>query len=204
MALARRARHGAARRGVPGCGDVELDDLVSAVRLPPGVALDLGGIGKGAAADEVSAELLAADVPGVGGVLVNLGGDLRARGDAPAPHGWVVDVDDPLAHRAHRRARARGAAPSPPARSCGGRGPRGERALHHLIDPRTGEPAESGLASVTVVAGEAWRAEVLAKAAFVAGRRRRRRWSSEAGATGLFVTDDGEVVELDGLEPFRP
>ena len=65
----------------PGCGDVEVDDVVHAVRLPRGVALDLGGIGKGAAADEVSAELLAAGVPGVLGVLVNLGGDLRARHD---------------------------------------------------------------------------------------------------------------------------
>src|SRR5439155_1850231 len=72
----------------PGCGAIELDDLVSAVRLPRGVALDLGGIGKGAAADQVATELLDAAVPGVLGVLVNLGGDLRARGDAPSPHGW--------------------------------------------------------------------------------------------------------------------
>src|SRR6478609_1597548 len=68
---------------VPGCGEVELDSLVSAVRLPVGVALDLGGIGKGAAADEVSDALLDAGVPGVTGVLVNMGGDLRARGAAP-------------------------------------------------------------------------------------------------------------------------
>ena len=61
---------------VPGCGAVELDPLVRAVRLPPGVTLDLGGIGKGYAADEVSAALVAAAVPGVRGVLVNLGGDL--------------------------------------------------------------------------------------------------------------------------------
>ena len=153
---------------VPGCGDVELDSLVSAVRLPVGVALDLGGIGKGYAADEVSAELLDAGVPGVTGVLVNLGGDLRARGDAPQPHGWVVDVDDPLATgRTGLLAFAEGAiATSTKLRRAW---TRGGRTLHHLIDPRTGEPAESGLASVTVVAGEAWRAEVLAKAAFVAG-----------------------------------
>ena len=153
---------------MPGCGDVELDSLVSAVRLPVGVALDLGGIGKGAAADEVSAELLAAGVPGVTGVLVNLGGDLRARGEAPQPHGWVVDVDDPLdTGRTGLLAFAEGAiATSTKLRRAW---TRGERTLHHLIDPRTGEPAESGLASVTVVAGEAWRAEVLAKAAFVAG-----------------------------------
>jgi thiamine biosynthesis lipoprotein len=188
---------------VPGCGDVELDDVVSAVRLPPGVALDLGGIGKGEAADEVSAELLAAGLPGVVGVLVNLGGDLRARGVAPAPHGWVVDVDDPLGTgRTGVLALAEGAiATSTKLRRAW---TRGDRSLHHLIDPRTGEPAESGLASVTVVAGEAWRAEVLAKAAFVAGADEGRATIERAGATGLLVTDAGDVIELDGLSGFRP
>ncbi|HEY3672066.1 MAG TPA: FAD:protein FMN transferase [Acidimicrobiia bacterium] len=188
---------------VPGCGDVELDSLVSAVRLPAGVALDLGGIGKGAAADEVSAELLDAGVAGVTGVLVNLGGDLRARGDAPRPHGWVVDVDDPLATgRTGLLALAEGAiATSTKLRRTW---TRGDRTLHHLIDPRTGEPAESGLASVTVVAGEAWRAEVLAKAAFVAGVDDGPALVEAAGATGLLVTDDGDVLELDGLIRFRP
>ena len=47
---------------VPGCAAIELDPLVSAVRLPAGRALDLGGIGKGYAADVVSAELLDAGV----------------------------------------------------------------------------------------------------------------------------------------------
>ena len=187
---------------VPGCGDVELDDLVGAVRLPAGVALDLGGIGKGAAADEVSTGLLDAHVPGVTGVLVNLGGDLRARGEAPSPHGWVVDVDDPLATgRTGLLAFAEGAiATSTKLRRAW---TRGDRALHHLIDPRRGEPAESGLASVTVVAGEAWRAEVLAKAAFVAGADDGGALIEASGATGLFVTDAGEVVELAGLSRFR-
>jgi thiamine biosynthesis lipoprotein len=187
----------------PGCGDIELDDLVRAVRLPLGVTIDLGGIGKGAAADEVSAVLLAAGVPGVTGVLVNLGGDLRARGAAPAPNGWVVDVDDPLrTGRAGLLALGEGAvATSTRLRRTW---TRGDRSLHHLIDPRTGAPADTGLASVTVVAGEAWRAEVLAKAAFVAGAREGAALVGAAGATGLLVTDDGDVVALPGLDRFRP
>jgi thiamine biosynthesis lipoprotein len=201
------ARTGAPATGertpAPGCAEVELDPVVSAVRLPRGVALDLGGIGKGAAADAVSAELFDAALPGVRGVLVNLGGDLRVRGDAPEPHGWVVDVDDPLGTgRTGLLAFAHGAvATSTKLRRAW---ERGGRALHHLIDPRTGAPAEAGLASVTVVAGDAWRAEVLAKAAFVAGAGEGARLVGAAGATGLFVTDDGEVIELPGLAPFRP
>jgi thiamine biosynthesis lipoprotein ApbE len=60
------------------------------------------------------------------------------------------------------------------------------------------------LASVTVLAGEAWRAEVLAKAAFVAGPSLAASIVAEAGATGLLVTDGGEVIELAGLSAFRP
>lgn len=192
-----------ASAAAPGCAGIELDDLVSAVRLPPGVALDLGGIGKGAAADQVSAELLDRGVAGVRGVLVNVGGDLRARGEAPSPHGWVVTIDDPLHTGATGLlALAEGAITT--STKLRRTWTRGDRTIHHLIDPRTGAPAESGLASVTVVSGEAWRAEVLAKAAFIAGLDDGRALIEEAGATGLFVTDDADVVELHGLSAFRP
>jgi len=152
------------------------------MQLRAGVAPDLGRIGKGAAADEVSAELLAADVPGVVGVLASLGGDLRAGGVAPAPHGWVVAVDDPLGTTAAaapacwRWPRAPIATSTKLRRAWTG----GDRSLHHLIDlidPRTGEPAESGLASVTVVAGE----RVACRGVGHGGVRRRSRRRSGTG-----------------------
>jgi thiamine biosynthesis lipoprotein len=76
--------------------------------------------------------------------------------------------------------------------------------LHHLIDPRTGSPVDSGLASVTVVAPEAWQAEILAKAAFIAGRDAADVIADAPGATGLLVHDDGVVDELPGLARYRP
>ena len=57
----------------PGCGAIEVDEALGAVRLPPGVRLDLGGIGKGRAADLIHRQLLEE----VEGACVNLGGDLR-------------------------------------------------------------------------------------------------------------------------------
>jgi thiamine biosynthesis lipoprotein len=184
----------------PGCADILLDPVVLSVRLPPGVSLDLGGIGKGFAADLVARELVDG---GAKGALVNLGGDLRAIGRAPAPAGWVVEVDDPLETKATGLlAIAEGAiATSTRLRRAWERG--GEP-MHHLIDPRTGRPADSGLASVTIVSGEAWRAEVLAKAAFLAGVAEAPELVRATGATGLLVTEGGEVVELPGLEAFRP
>ena len=67
----------------------------------------------------------------------------RPRGRA-APHGWVVGRRRSARHRTHRAARASARARSPRARGCGGRGSRGDVALHHLIDPRTGAPARVG------------------------------------------------------------
>jgi len=183
----------------PGCAAIELDARLHAITLPSGVALDLGGIGKGYAADLVARELVDG---GSRGVLVNLGGDLRALGAAPEPHGWIVAVDDPLQTDATGMlALTEGAvATSTRLRRVW---QRDGRWLHHLIDPRTGLPATSGLASVTVVTGDAWRAEVLAKAAFIAGPVDGGGLITESGATGLLVYDDGRVEELDGLADFR-
>jgi thiamine biosynthesis lipoprotein len=183
----------------PGCSGIVLDARVSAITLPPGVALDLGGIGKGYAADLVAREVVD---DGARGALVNLGGDLRAIGAAPEPHGWVVEVDDPLATGATGILTLREGAIATSTRLRRA-WERDGRVLHHLIDPRTGLPAESGLASVTVVAGEAWRAEVLAKSAFIAGAAEGRGLISDAGATGLFLYDDGRVEDLEGLAKFR-
>ncbi|MBV8950122.1 MAG: FAD:protein FMN transferase [Actinobacteria bacterium] len=188
-------------RPAPGCEGIELDPVVRAVRLPPGVRLDLGGIGKGFAADLVAMELRAA---GAAGACVNLGGDLRVSGEPPdgAP-AWVVAVDDPAgAGKLGNLVLAEGGVATSTRVRRAWR--RGGRALHHLLDPESGAPAARGLASVTVLAAEACWAEVLAKAAFVGGAADGARVIRDHGATGLLVHDDGLVDELDGLRAFRP
>ena len=183
----------------PGCAAIALDTRVRAITLPSGVAVDLGGIGKGYAADLVALELVDA---GARGALVNLGGDLRVLGVAPEPYGWVIEVDDPLdtGDTGMLALREGAVATSTRLRRTW---VRDGRSLHHLIDPRTGLPAATGLASVTVVAGEAWRAEVLAKAAFIAGPVDGGAVITDAGATGLLVNDDGRVDDLPGLAAYR-
>jgi thiamine biosynthesis lipoprotein len=196
-AVARPAGEAARQESRP----VTIDRLIGAVRLPAGVAIDLGGIGKGYTADLVAQELLDA---GARGVLVNMGGDLRALGEPPAPGAWVVEIDDPLGTGHTGMVTLGTGAIATSTRLRRAWTTADGREQHHLIDPRTGEPAHSGLASVTVLAGEAWRAEVLAKAAFVAGAEEGAALVEAAGATGLLITDAGEVVEFGGLDGFRP
>ncbi|MGZ8766524.1 MAG: FAD:protein FMN transferase [Acidimicrobiia bacterium] len=183
-----------------GCAGIALDPLVHAVTLPTGTTLDLGGIGKGLSADRLASELLKA---GAIGVCADLGGDVRVSGTGPRAGAWPVTVDDPLATGATGSLSIRdGAVATSTHLRRSWR--RGGRTVHHLVDPRTGEPAAAGLASVTVVAGTTWWAEVLAKAAYIAGPDAGADLIAEAGVTGLFVHDDGQVTELPGLEAFRP
>ena len=183
----------------PGCAGIVLDATVGAVTLPEGVVLDLGGIGKGFAADRVATALLAA---GADGACVNLGGDLRVVGHAPDGSSWTIEVDDPFESGTGTLLLGEGAVATSSRLRRAWR--RGGESVHHLIEPATGASARTGLASVTVVAGEAWWAEVLAKAAFVAGPEVGAALVSGAGATGLLVRDDGRIEELLGLDAFRP
>jgi len=189
-------RLGAVPGGTTGCADIELLPLLPAVRLPPGVRIDLGGIGKGRAADVLTSELLAA---GAGGVCVNLGGDVRVGGTPPEPPGWQVDLDPALAAgRAFHLDDGAVATSTRLRRTWMSDGV----PQHHLVDPQDGRPAWTGLAAVTVLARSAAHAEVLAKAAFVAGPTVGRDLLAGADTTGLFVHDDGRVEDLPGLAPF--
>jgi thiamine biosynthesis lipoprotein len=150
----------------PGPGGVEVLPGTNVVILPPGVTLDPGGIGKGLAAD-LTAELLVH--AGAEGALVNLGGDLRAIGRAPTEEGWAITVDHPIdPDRELLRLALPGGAVATSSRLLR-RWTTSAGEVHHLIDPGTGAPAVTEVVAVTAVAGEAWWAEALTKALFLAG-----------------------------------
>jgi thiamine biosynthesis lipoprotein len=71
-----------------------------------------------------------------------------------------------------------------------------------LIDPATGVPASTGLASVTIVASQAVWAEVLAKAVFVAGPAAGAELAARFGASGVLVHQSGAVTYLPGVGDF--
>jgi thiamine biosynthesis lipoprotein len=182
-------------RPSPGCGAVTLVPEIGAVRLAPGVGLDLGAVGRGFAADLVAAELIAAGAPGV---LVDVDGDARACGLGPDDGAWEVRVADPHrpGHALARLALTDGAAAtSTPRRPVGD----GAAAPRPVVDPRTGRPVGDGLASVTVLAGDAWVAEALSTAALVEGRAGAAAFLAERHATALLVAADGTVEHVGPL-----
>ena len=115
-----------------------------------GSGLDLGGVAKGWMADRLAQELGP-------NAVANLGGDLSAVGLGPRGDGWPVGVAGQTL-----MLRDQGAATSSVRRRRWG-------GLHHLIDPRSGLPAISGLEEVSVVAASGFEAEVVAKTALLLG-----------------------------------
>jgi thiamine biosynthesis lipoprotein len=183
-----------------GCDSIGLLPAVPAVVLPAGWTLDLGGIGKGFAADLVVAEVRA---QGADGVCVNIGGDLRVEGRPPTDDGWLIGVEHPE-HAALAPLLRLGLSSGAVATSTDRRRHwvrSGER-LHHLIDPRYGRPARSRYAAATVMADEGWLADVLAKACFLRPDRAPELLGT-TGAAAVLVDAEGTVTFLNGAEAYQ-
>jgi thiamine biosynthesis lipoprotein len=151
---------GALRPPVP-CGrwaEAEVDGRT--LTLPAGVHLDLGGIAKGWTADRATEDALRVGVPWI---AVNAGGDLRVAGDAPTLSVAVEDPEVPGGELLRLRIREGGLATSSVAKRTWAPG------RHHVIDPRTGLPADTELLQATVWAATAVEAEVAATDALLRG-----------------------------------
>lgn len=182
----------------PGPDGIALDPYPGSVAVPAGVSLDLGAIGKGAAADLVVGDLLAA---GAAGCCANLGGDVRVAGQPPGPEGWRVAIDTSAGGPSLSVGVVDGAVCTS---TTVGRHWTGELGPeHHVREPATGRPLATGLRAVTVVGARAMQAEVLATTALSAGPLEAPEIITGVGATGVLVTDEGEAIELAGLAPFR-
>jgi len=162
---------------------VRVDDAAGTVTVPAGLALDLGGIAKGMAVDAAAEMLRDA---GARAALVSAGGDMRATGEVGAD--WQIAFDDAPSERITLASGAV-ATSSLSRRTWVHEGIR----RHHLIDPRSGLPARSGLRAVSVATDTCVRAEVAAKTAFVLGPDRGAGFLERLGVPGLLTRTDGSV-----------
>ena len=207
---------------------IQLDRSRRRVRLPLGARLDFGGIAKGWAADE-ALELFFNDF---GDVLINIGGDMRARGRQPDGTAWPIGVGSSASSAPQPK-------PDLTVLTIGSGGIatsgatdrwwyRGGQRQHHLLDPRTGSPAQlwidqtddsakiSGeqtssmsidrqIAAATALAPTAAHAEVAAKVALLRGYPAALQtvdaaWSSWLGIDG--VSAAGSLIAEQAPSPY--
>lgn len=179
-----------------GWRQIELDHERRAVWLPPGARLDFGGIAKGYVAAQ-AADMLSAWGP----CLVDAGGDVVAgaapgdwpgwpvaiaapgRGDAADLMSvWLVDAALATSGIDYRRWQHNG------------------RPAHHIVDPRTGRPAETDLQSVSVLLRHAAQAEAVATAALVLGAEAGWAWLAEQNIPALLADQTGAIRPTPAME----
>jgi FAD:protein FMN transferase len=184
-----------------------------------GTQLDLGGVGKGLAADLLATALVGA---GALGACVSLGGDIRTVGIGPQKGGWEIPLPHPMFddrefttqrcvnaamvmstvglrrwHEQHEQHEHH----DPGSPTSRGHQPQSATGLedsvtmlHHLIDPRTQQPTRNGVHSVAAFGAQAWWAEVGAKAALIAGPEQAVALLERLGLDGWVFLTNGTVA----------
>ena len=148
-----------------GIADIFLEPQDNLICLPPGAMIDLGGIAKGWIAEQAANALAAFSTA----CAVNAGGDMFLVGTPRDETGWSVEMEDPRAPEETLAEFTVGPGAVATSSVVKRAWMQGGALRHHLIDPRSGEPAETEWLSVTVIAPHAATAEVFAKALLIAG-----------------------------------
>jgi thiamine biosynthesis lipoprotein len=150
---------------------IQLDETDQTIHLPFGTRLDLGGIAKGWIAEQ--AALLLSEYANA--CAVSAGGDMFIVGLPAAEASWPIGLEDPRAPDRDLTTLHVGPGAVATSSITKRRWQQGRREQHHIIDPRTGVPADTDWLSVTVIAPHAALAEVYAKALLIGGSREAER-----------------------------
>jgi thiamine biosynthesis lipoprotein len=177
-------------RPAPGWRRIRLEGRQ--LTLPPGISLDLGATAKAVTADHCAQ--LVARCLGVG-ALVSLGGDIATAGPTP-DGGWRVLVQDRRGDPSCVVTLPAGAAVATSS-TVSRTWLRGEQRLHHIVDPRTCQPARPVWRTATVVARRCVDANAMSTAAIVRGHRA-IDWLKSTGTAARLVSADGDVITVAG------
>jgi thiamine biosynthesis lipoprotein len=184
-----------------GWRELDLDAGRRAVRVPAGVELDLGATAKALAADALAGAAAAVTATGV---LVSLGGDVAVAGEAPGA-GWAIRLADdhaaPLDVPGPIVAVTRGGLATSGVAVRRWQTVAGE--LHHIVDPRTGRPADAVWRTATVAARSCVEANAASTAAVILGADA-PAWLEARCLPARLVHADGAVVRVAGWPPEEP
>lgn len=184
-------------------GDVEELEKRSAgqwVQLGEKQQIDFGGIAKGYASDRAIDIFKEFDVESG---MVSLGGNIKTLNRNKKGELWKIGIRDPLGENGEMIAAV--AVENQAVVTSGGYERYFEAAGEtyiHIIDPKTGGPADSGLISVTVISEDGMLADALSTALYIMGEEQGKEFWRLSGEVFefVFVTEDGRVLVSEGLE----
>lgn len=168
------------------------------IQLPAGMELDLGAVGKGYAGD-LAAEIL--KDRGITSALLDIGGNIQAIGSRPDGSNWRLGIRNPFGEGQvgvlSVSDRAVVTSGNYERYFAGDDG----QTYGHIIDPSTGYPADTGLASVTIIAEEGKVGDALSTAMFVkVPQEAEEYWRAHQDFDMLMITEDGEIRLTEGIQ----
>ena len=173
---------------------IVLDEEESSVYLPmEGMALDLGGVGKGFAADRVREAL---EDMGIERALVNLGGNLLVHGD-----GWRIGIRDPRRDGSYTFMTL--SLGDEMVITSGGYMRYVEKdgvRYHHILDSSTGYPYDSDILSATAITPDGTLGDMLSTVFFAAGSERALEIAEDLDVRVILLLEDGTVIDSDGAD----
>ena len=186
-----------AARALTGAGKLKLDEAAGTARLEKGSSVELGAVAKGYAGELVAAELKSR---GVRSALLDLGGNIETVGMREDGTPWRVGLRNPFGGALLGTVAVADAAVVTSAIDQRFFTDEAGNRYWHILDPATGKPAASGLASATVVASSGGRADALSTALFVMGAERAAAfWRERQDFEMVLVGMDGHVWITEGL-----
>lgn len=182
-----------------GYKDITINNSLGTAKLEKtGESVDLGAIAKGYAADK-AIEIYKQQ--GIKSAFINLGGNVMALGNKPEGSPWMIGIQNPILQRGQ----------------CLGAVQITDKTIvtsgdyvryfekdnvryHHILDPRTGYPANSGLISATIVSEKSIGADALSTAIFILGLEQGMELiNSMKDMEAIFITKDKEIYVTEGL-----
>jgi len=186
------------KTGLTGWNDIRLDQSRQTISLPAGMQLDLGGVAKGWAAYQTMQRL-----EEFGPVLVDAAGDIAISGPDSDGDPWVVSIDDPLQFQDNLGELSLGQAGVATSGIDYRRWLQNGALKHHIIDPRTGEPAVTDLMTATILAPDVIQAEAAAKAVLILGSQDGQKWLADRPQlAGQLALQDGSLIYCGDIQEF--
>lgn len=156
------------------------------------VYIDFSAYAKGYAVDKIAAQLAE---NGVDNFMVEIGGEIRAKGSSKSGNPWRIAIEKPLDFE--RQVQRIVTAPQMAIATSGDYRnffEAGGQRFSHTIDPRTARPVDHQLASVTVVAERAAYADAMATALMVMGPETGPEFANHNGIAALFLKHEGDTL----------
>lgn len=176
------------------------NESVSSIYIGDKCTLDLGAVGKGIACDVVQDYLKKQKE--VGGAVIAVGGSILLYGSKTDGSDWNVAVQNPRGQDGE----AMGVLSLSGTTNVSTSGDyekyfmQDGKRYHHILDPSTGYPADSGLISVTIVSDSGLLSDGLSTACFVLGKEKGQKLLETYGAEGIFIDQNKKVTVTKGLK----